>query len=95
MIKEILDWVFARKHGRRGREIFDIRTLAFHEKAKEISGLNWDFSRMGGGSYRCCVEPCRSTRLWGHWTCDRHIGHEKLYFHPVDEYGNTFWSHVS
>lgn len=94
MIKEILDWIFAKKWSRRDRKIYDIRTPEFHELAEKASGLKWDFSRLGNGSFRCCVKECFRTILWGHWTCEKHVGDEKAYFHPVDEYGNTFWSHV-
>lgn len=94
MIKEILDWVFARKWRRKGRKIYNIKTSEFHELAEKVSGFKWNFSRLGNG-YRCCVEECRRGRLWGHWTCEKHVGDEMRYFRPVDEYGHTFWSHRS
>lgn len=92
MLKKILDWVLNRKWQRQGRKIYDITTPEFHELAEKVSGLKWDFSRLRSG-YRCCVDECRFGRLWGHWTCEKHVYDEKARFHAVDDYGNTFWSH--
>jgi len=74
------------------RKVYDVKSLEFHEKAREVTGYEWDFSRLGE-NYRCCVKNCFWGRLWGHWTCEKHITDEKKYFYPIGRDGGLFWSH--
>jgi len=91
MIK-MFEWIknlFKKK--REGGKVYNILTPEFHEKAKEITGIEWDFSRLE--AHRCCVRDCFRHRLWGFWTCEKHKLIETTCFNPVDENGFTFWSH--
>jgi len=90
MIKRVLNWFFNRNLG---RMVYDVKSPEFHEIAKLITGMDWDFSRLDGDRYLCCVKSCYNTRLWGHWTCSRHVESEIKHFNLVDDCGNLFWSH--
>ncbi len=78
---------------RSNRKVYDVRSPEFHEEALKASGMEWDFSRLGDGRFMCCVKNCFSTRLYGNWTCQKHVAYEEKYFYPVDENGWLFWSH--
>ena len=95
-LRRFIDWWCKPRHRRQSkRKVYDIRTPEFHTLAEKVSGLKWDFFRLGNGHYRCCVENCFRGILYGHWTCEKHRPAELAHFHAVDEYGNTFWSHKS
>jgi len=66
----------------------------FRLKAQKVTGIEWDFSRLLNGSYRCCVKNCWFQRLYGHWVCSEHLLVELKHFDPKGDHGFTFWSHI-
>jgi len=73
-------------------KVYDILSMEFKRIADKITDVVWDFTKLISG-YDCCVEGCSYGRLYGHWTCQKHLDLELKHFNPVDEFGHLFWSH--
>ena len=76
----------------KAHQIYNIQTPEFHRIAKEITSVEWDFSKLESGK-ACCVKNCIYGREYGFWTCRLHRELELKHFDPIGEDGKLFYSH--
>ena len=66
----------------------------FTLKAKVVTGVEWDFSRLLDNSHQCCIQGCFRGREYGYWTCtlSEHRLLELEHFDHKTDLGHTFWT---